>query len=171
MNACCLYLKDNWVAWFVEIVASYALVKIDLSVSSSGELLDSLTSNFTTVLLTLFSAYIAIYALISTSVAKICIEIAQKMKNSQNKYWEMAEQNISNVGFGIFEGIFCFVLLVLCYLIHDIFTKYSSECFEFFQIITVFCITNIFWQLVENIRTLHMLSTSLVLVAKHQNQA
>lgn len=154
------YLLDNAIIWIIELVLCCGFVYFDVNYGSSI-FINAITKNFTSLWLTLFSAFIAVYALISTAVAKLCIEIAQKA--SEPKYWDLAEQNIDNVRLGIVEGIIAFTVLALCFLLNDIAVQRSWLCLELLQLTELFCAVNIIWQLIENIRTLNSLSTALVI--------
>ncbi len=164
MTALLRYLKDNVIIWIVELIICGIFVYFDVNYGSSI-FINAITKNFTSLWLTLFSAFIAIYALISTSVVKLCVEIAQKA--SEPKYWDLAEQNIDNVRLGIIEGIIAFTVLALCFLLNDIAVQRSWLCLELLQLTELFCAVNIIWQLIENIRTLSLLSTALVILSRH----
>lgn len=163
-NPATRYLLDNAIIWIMELVLCCAFVYFDVNYGSSI-FINAITKNFTSLWLTLFSAFIAVYALISTAVAKLCIEIAQKA--SEPKYWDLAEQNTDNVRLGIVEGIIAFTVLALCFLLNDIALTCSWPCTELLQLTELFCAVNIIWQLIENIKTLNLLSTALVLLNKN----
>lgn len=140
------YLKDNVIVWIVELIICGIFAYFNVRNGSTISI-NNLTKDFTSIWLTLFSAFIAIYALISSSVAKLCIEIAQKA--SEPKYWDLAEQNTNNIRFGILEGSVVFVILALCFYFNDIAGQRSWLCPWLLQLTELFCTVTLLLHFVD----------------------